>query len=210
MMVRVVSRVTLVVSLLLSSLVMANDPVKFAQHAQFTSVTVSPQGDYLAVGILHEGRRAAAILDFDTKEVLTLVTFRNQLEAGGMAWVSDDRLLVTMSRKIGLLERPGSAGELYAVNADGSKGLNIFGFMGVEPVAASGRYLGKLDDDHILVETHPWSGVAGKDLQPSVMRVNIHNGRTREITRTNIRGASFYSMPIKIHGLQWVWTTSSI
>lgn len=190
-MVRVVSWVTLVVSLLLSSFVMANDPVKFAQHAQFTSVTVSPQGDYLAVGILHEGRRAAAILDFDTKEVLTLVTFRNQLEVGGMAWVSDDRLLVTMSRKIGLLERPGSAGELYAVNADGSKGLNIFGFMGVEPVAASGRYLGKLDDDHILVETHPWSGVAGKDLQPSVMRVNIHNGRTREITRTNIRGASF-------------------
>lgn len=191
MMVRVVNRFTLIVGLLLSSCVMANDPVKFAQHAQFTSVVISPQGDYLAVGILHEGRRAAAILDFDTKELLTLVTFRNQLEVGGMAWVNDDRLLVTMSRKIGLLERPASAGELYAVNADGSKGLNIFGFMGVEPVAASGRYLGKLDDDHILVETHPWSGVAGKDLQPSVMRVNIHNGRTREITRTNIRGASF-------------------
>jgi len=169
----------------------ANNPVAFAQHAEFTSVTISPKGEYLAVGILHEGKRAAAILDFDTKKLLTLVSFRNKLEVAGMTWVNDDRLLVTLSRKIGLLERPGSAGELYAVNADGSKGVNIFGFMGVEPIAASGRYLTKLDDDHILVETHPWSGVAGKDLQPSVMRVNIHNGRTRELTRTNIRGASF-------------------
>jgi len=57
----------------------ANNPVAFAQHAEFTSVTISPKGEYLAVGILHEGKRAAAILDFDTKKLLTLVSFRNKL-----------------------------------------------------------------------------------------------------------------------------------
>ena len=163
----------------------------FAKHAEFTSVSISPGGDYLAVGILHEGKRAAAVLDLETKAVKSLITFKDRLEVAGIRWLNEERLLVTMARKIGSLEMPGSAGELYAVNADGSKGKNIFGFMGVEPIAASGRYIGKLDDDHILVEVHPWSGVAGKDLQPSVMRVNIHNGRTRELTKTNIRGATF-------------------
>lgn len=163
----------------------------FAKHSAFTSVSISPGGDYLAVGILRDGKRAAAVLDLDTKAVKSLITFKDPLEVASIRWLNEERLLVTMARKIGSLEMPGSAGELYAVNADGSKGKNIFGFMGVEPIAASGRYIGKLDDEHILVEVHPWSGVAGKDLQPSVMRVNINNGRTRELTRTNIRGANF-------------------
>lgn len=105
----------------------------FAKHSEFTSVSISPGGDYLAVGILRDGKRAAAVLDLETKAVKSLITFKDRLEVASVRWLNEERLLVTMARKIGSLERPGNAGELYAVNADGSKGKNILALWGLSP-----------------------------------------------------------------------------
>ena len=121
-----------------------------AAQAEFRQAEISPDGTYLAVDVVHEGRRALAVLKTEDLEVIKVSGFYDA-EVGGFGWINNDRLVLTIVRKRYGREAPGSFGEIYAVNADGSAPKYLYGINADEPAIAYGDVLGKIDDRHILI-----------------------------------------------------------
>ena len=160
---------------------------QLAAKAEFTQAQISPDGRYLAVDVIHEERRALAILKTESLEVIKVSGFYDA-EVGGFAWVNNDRLVLTIVRKRFGREAPGSFGEIYAVNADGSAPKYLYGLNADEPARAYGDLLAKIDDRHILIQSFPF-GV--KDGIPEALKINIYSGRISREARSSLRGAGF-------------------
>ena len=160
---------------------------QLAAKAEFRQAEISPDGKYLAVDVVHEERRALAVLKTDDLEVIKVTGFYDA-EVGGFVWVNNDRLVLTIVRKRFGREAPGSYGEIYAVNADGSAPKYLYGINADEPAMAYGDLLGKIDDRHILIQSYPF-GV--KDGIPEALKVNIYSGRISREARSRLRGAAF-------------------
>ena len=160
---------------------------QLAAKAEFRQAEISPDGKYLAVDVVHEERRALAVLKTDDLEVIKVTGFYDA-EVGGFVWVNNDRLVLTIVRKRFGREAPGSYGEIYAVDADGSAPKYLYGINADEPAMAYGDLLGKIDDRHILIQSYPF-GV--KDGIPEALKVNIYSGRISREARSRLRGAAF-------------------
>ena len=160
---------------------------QLAAKAEFRQAEISPDGKYLAVDVVHEERRALAVLTTDDLEVIKVSGFYDA-EVGGFGWVNNDRLVLTIVRKRFGREAPGSYGEIYAVNADGSAPKYLYGINADEPASAYGDVFGKIDDRHILIQSYPY-GV--KDGIPEALKVNIYSGRISREARSRLRGAAF-------------------
>lgn len=93
---------------------------KYAKHAQFTSIKISPSGQYLAATSRNsEGNVILTVLDIEDQEVLSMTQGRGRESVNTFDWVSDDRLVMTMAREFGSFETPASTGEIFAMDADG-------------------------------------------------------------------------------------------
>ena len=160
---------------------------QLAAQAEFRQAEISPDGTYLAVDVVHEGRRALAVLKTENLEVIKVSGFYDA-EVGRFGWINSDRLVLTIVRKRYGREAPGSFGEIYAVNADGSAPKYLYGINADEPAIAYGDVLGKIDDRHILIQSYPY-GV--KDGIPEALKINIYSGRISREARSRLRGASF-------------------
>ena len=71
---------------------------QLAAKAEFRQAEISPDGKYLAVDVVHEERRALAVLKTDDLEVIKVTGFYDA-EVGGFVWVNNDRLVLTIVRK---------------------------------------------------------------------------------------------------------------
>ena len=177
-------------SLFLLNLSHANNAETFAKHALYQNVVLSPDGEHLAVRLYYQDEPALAVINLQTKQPISLIEFTRDREPAAFRWANNERLIVSLATRSGSLEQPLYTGELFAINKDGKRGVNIFGYRAEEPRYASGTMLDALDDKHILVQVQPW-GRAGMDKLTEVVKVNIYNGRTRKVIRSDLRGASF-------------------
>ena len=161
------------------------------KHAQYSMVRISPTGKYLAVMIRHEGKRAVAVLDRQNRNnVINLVAFNGDIEVASYRWVNDERLVVDKARKVGELDRPRPTGQLFAVNADGKKPLELYGFASKQQQFAGAFVLDRIDDRHILVQSQPYGSVKGKDYLNELLKLNVYSGRTKRVRRGSLRGSS--------------------
>lgn len=161
------------------------------KHPQYSMVRISPTGDYLAVMIRHNEKRAVAILDRrQSNEVINLIAFNDDIEVASYRWVNDQRLVVDKARKVGELDRPRPTGQLFAVNADGTKSIEIYGFMSKEQQFAGATVVDLVDDRHILVQSQPYGSVKGKDYLNELLKLNVYTGKTKRIRRGSLRGSS--------------------
>lgn len=166
----------------------------FAKHPQYESVRISPTGEYLAFAALEEGKRVIAVVQRSPAKLLNVIRFRGNEQAGAYFWANDERLVIGLQITVGYYARPMSTGEYYAVNYDGSKGRNIFGYRSEEgvafnPVFESPSVLDMMwdDDKHILIQGIPVNRDSSN--LTNVYRLNIYNGRKRQITRSPIKQA---------------------
>ncbi|MFS1702452.1 alpha/beta hydrolase family protein [Alteromonas sp. AMM-1] len=170
----------------------------FAKHAQYQSVKISPTGEYLAFAALEEGKRVIAVVQRSPAKLLNVIRFRGNEQAGSYFWANDERLVVGLQITLGYFARPMGTGEYYAVNYDGSKGRNIFGYRSEEgvafnPVFESPSVLDMMwdDDKHILIQGIPVNNDSSN--LTNVYRLNIYNGRKRQITRSPLKQAQMLS-----------------
>lgn len=98
----------------------------YARHAQFTEVKISPSGKYLAISNrADDGNMQVIVLERAAMKVVSQNHFRGSDTISSFYWANDERLILTMAREIGALESSQPTGELYAVNADGRRGLML-------------------------------------------------------------------------------------
>lgn len=160
----------------------------YARQPQFLEIKISPTGKYLAATTRgEEGNIFLQVIDIKTNQIISVRHFTGRDSIGTINWANAERLLITLVRDIGALESPVSTGEIFAVNADGTNARMLTGYRSdTEKDAATViNYLPE-DDKFVLIVTATPNRLGSFSL---IKRLNIDNGRTRQIARAPMRSS---------------------
>jgi dipeptidyl aminopeptidase/acylaminoacyl peptidase len=170
----------------------------FVKQADFSEVQLSPSGKYIAAVISipdnpHEN--AFAILDGKTGSIIRFIHSGKDALIARYFWANDERLVASLAVKFNKLDTPYSTGEIFAINVDGSKQLNLFGarkhrILMNDSDAGRASVIGKklATPDEILVESTPSPG--SKNTVPEIQRVNVDTGEVTLIGKAPVEGAN--------------------
>ena len=102
----------------------------FFKDAEFTSVSISPDGRHMAVTVPLEDRTVLAVLRVADKGVVGKWDFGPDRHFRQVLWANDERLLFYVGFQTGRFDFETSKGDLYASNIDGTKRI-AFGECGI-------------------------------------------------------------------------------
>ena len=190
-------------ALLLSLGAQAKSWEKLFEHPQYQNAKISPDGKYLAVSLLSQGKMALAFLERETMKTVGSAKFPGNHEVGRFYWVNDERVVIEMVVREPWLEQPQFYGQLFAINFDGRKGELIYGYQAGEMQTGSNikkkksiRGWGEIidilpeDDEHILISSTPMSKTA--ELFPTALKLNVYTGKVKKkLVRAPVANARF-------------------
>ncbi|MDW7551178.1 alpha/beta hydrolase family protein [Pseudoalteromonas peptidolytica] len=173
----------------------------FSKGSEFSDVQISPNGEYLSFITKREGKNTLGFLQLDKFKLLHAVRFDDNAQIGRYEWVNDNRVVLEKQYIRGWKDHPEYHGELFGVNADGSRGKYLVGYQGegqtgsrlrkATPLYGTSYILDPLvnDEDKMLIVTYPWSG--SKEPVTRVYEVNVHTGVRRKVTASPRKMGSF-------------------
>lgn len=178
-------------------------PADFAVDSTFVDTELSPNGELLAVTIVHEGKRQLAVFTTKDKKVVGGARFPGRQEAGQAYWVNNERLVIKILKSDPWDEQPKFYGQLYAVDYNGKNGELIYGVGAGEMQTGSklrkkqdtygwGELVSILPDDpkHILISSTPMSD--GGERRATIHKLNVYDGKlSRQLTRSPVSYARF-------------------
>jgi len=194
----------LLASIFSSHTTASNDLVpieSFSKDIEFAGVKISPDGKYLAVITRPEGKNVLMVLSTDTFKVSHAIRFPNDAQVGNYYWVNNERIVLAKEYIKGWKDHPEFHGELFGVNADGSRGKYLVGYQGemqtgtrikkATPILGTSYVLDPLIHDRrkMLILTYPWS--ASNEPHTIVYEVDIYSGKRKRVTRSPSRMAGF-------------------
>lgn len=169
----------------------------FARHVQYSSVKISPDGEYIAADAVIDNRRSLAIIRLGDMKATRITPRMDEVVA--FTWVGKQRLMYTVGEPIGGLEAPVPNGELYFVDADGGRNDILFGYRAgkdtlgshikaVKPENASAILIDDLrdDDDNILVFVREWKSTA-EPTPPTVYKFDVNDGSKKKLFVSPLR-----------------------
>jgi dipeptidyl aminopeptidase/acylaminoacyl peptidase len=174
----------------------------YIRSDRFESIKISPKGDYFAATVpLENGERTGlAIMRRADNSISTTFALDKNTHVADFHWVNPERLLISIAEKFGALETPQLTGELYAINADGSKGAFLVGqrMMGeglgtriqprkVERIAAFLIDPLLNDDKRVIISVIPFND----DPFTRAEIMDVYTGRRAPVARAPVRNASF-------------------
>jgi dipeptidyl aminopeptidase/acylaminoacyl peptidase len=178
----------------------------FARHPKFRMAKISPNGEYVAVTGVVDGKTMLGLIHLADMKVIN-ISPRAREDINRFWWVAPDRVMYTVAVHFGTLANPAGTGELFTVKGDGTEAAIIFGLrMGEKvlpsathierPVAerATGELVSVLRDDptHAIIASYPWRdhGTAD-DVFPAAYKIDLRDGRKVPLANAPVRGASF-------------------
>ncbi len=178
-----------------------HDIEDFIRKPKFNHIKISPTGEYLAATI-PVGRKTALVIlrRSDNKVLANMVLPGEHAHVDDFWWVNNERVLISGAYKIGDLEEPQPTGELFAINADGSRGELLVGqtlltdqtSTRVQPKKEE-QVIADLvddlpgDDKNVIISVRPFSG----DPFARVERMNVYTGHRVTISQAPIRNAQY-------------------
>lgn len=176
------------------------DVQAYIKKEAFTDIKLSPTGDYLAATVPLENRTVLVVLRRSDNKLIGNFNTGKNTHVSGFAWVNNERLIISTEEKIGALDQPVPVGELYAINADGSKAELLVGqsVVGqglqtriqpkkVEHVAAYLLDGLSNDDKNVVVSVEPFVA----DAFTRADRMDVYTGRRSTLARAPIRNGRF-------------------
>ncbi len=150
----------------------------FFRDASFTSVSLSPTGEYLAVSQPTEDRTILAVLRTSDLTPMGRWDYGSKRHIESVTWVSDRRFLMNVTRKVGRFDFRVGQGDLFASDVDGKRRSDI-------PNGNTYQIVDTLenDDRYILVSR----SIDGAFL----MRLDTVNGSVRPVASAPIDNGSF-------------------
>ena len=182
------TRCALLVAAIASCLaVAAPTPEDFAKSAEVLRARISPTGKYLAVLRILDDKRVVAVLTYPGLELKGVMSFPGRNQVLGFQWVSDDRLIGSVTRDFGRYEFLAPSGELFGMDADGGRSKHLFGYRAGEdkPSATRGAVQRRAsatiidplweDKNNVLIQMRDWNWTASSAVEAAKM--NVYTGR---------------------------------
>ncbi len=150
----------------------------FFKNPQYSSMSVSPDGKYMAALAPAKGRRNLAIIDLKDRSKSRFITALEDQDVAAYTWVSDDRII------FGVDADGVEAIAMYAVDRKGGRITTLINPLESNSAGPGGipspTLLDRLEDDqkHVLV-----SYDSRRVGVPDVYRMNVRNGGMKMIER---------------------------
>jgi hypothetical protein len=177
---------TLALALLSAPVSAQVDLAPFLRDNDFDDIKLSPTGEYLAATVPFPDRTALVVMKRgETTRPLSRFALGKDTHVGSFHWVNKSRLVLSMSEKFGQLDTPQGTGELFAVDADGSKPEMLVGYRvtsdsstrvgGKQAEAVAAFLVDDLpgDDRHVLISVSPFS----REPMTRVEKMDVYTGR---------------------------------
>lgn len=172
----------------------------FVRKDAFTDIKLSPDGEFLAATVQKEDRTGLVVLSRKDNRVLAAASLGKNNHVADFWWVNPDRVMFSVAQKLGSLDLPQLTGELYAMNADGSKKENLLGYrVEAEGVATriqpkkAGAVAGFLvdtlpdDDRNVVVMIRPF----GDHSYTRAEKMDVYSGRRVLLARAPVQESDF-------------------
>jgi dipeptidyl aminopeptidase/acylaminoacyl peptidase len=162
----------------------------FARHAQFRDIKISPEGDYLAASAVVDGKAVLSLVRLEDMKGVNLRP-RESGEVYQFWWVAPHRVVYSVAERMSTLEQPALTGELYGVNADGTRKQLLIGYRAnrewtyadvVQPLYTQ--------DNKVLITKAHWNG-SSDGAFPVAAYMDVDNGTVTEIGAAPIRNGQF-------------------
>ncbi len=190
-----------------SSTVQQAIPIQnFLRQDMFDQIKLSPTGKYIARSVTLGEKTVLAITERSTNKLTGHFNLAGKTQVQDFWWVSDERLLISVGERDGLLEKPQATGELYATNADGSgqgilvgyragsdtSGSHITGGKEREAVAAFMVDDLPNDPNNVIVAVRPMQGEVPYTRAETM---DVHSGHRAVAAIAPVRNAKFKTDP---------------
>jgi len=181
----------------------------FIKDSDYLDVALSPSGNRIAARAQLDGKIVLIVMDRETKAIVGGLQPEASDAIHSFSWVSDDRIVFSYAEQLSGSDQRSSAGELYAVNFDGSDIGRLAGFR-----ASNQRYGSRIkgsrdseraavylldalhdDENHVLVIKFPFSqtGLGRYTLDgkkpPVVSKLNVYSGKQETVERLSFKRA---------------------
>ncbi|TYT27439.1 S9 family peptidase [Luteimonas viscosa] len=169
----------------------APQPIEdFVSHPSYSSVRISPNGEYLAMTVDKGEQDVLVVLRTATLELLKVNQLPDDKSVGSFHWVSPDRLMFNAVKKLGGYAQPFNTGEWFAVNADGSQPRPLI-FYGTRDATQRGKTVGNerftlldaLKDDDTQVVMQAASPRSSEGAGTEAFLVDTFTGRRSSLGR---------------------------
>lgn len=170
---------------------------------------ISPDGKHFSLVLRKDGEDVLAVFDLATREPISSFRVGGKGKAvGEVTWVSDERLVYTVTESSIWNKQRFSNGELAGVDVDGKKHKLIFGYRTGEDTRNTKLKKNKADygnqeiidllegdDDNILIAFYPWKVSDGAwrndpDAQTLIYKLDVYTGKTRKVEALPYANAS--------------------
>lgn len=180
----------------------------FLRLDRFQQVKISPKGTYVAATVPVDDKTVLVILKPGQAKPMAHFNMRGKTHVIDFWWVNDDRVLFALGEKQGGLDKPQSLGEIWGMNADGTKETMLVGgaaratslITGADSVSARTNSARKEavfavmedtllnDDQFVLVSVYrPGSPIT------TLERMNVDTGARSQVARAPMKYAGFYT-----------------
>jgi dipeptidyl aminopeptidase/acylaminoacyl peptidase len=165
----------------------------FTRQPDFSNVTISPDGRYFAALVPLPDNpygNLIGIIDVKTGKIMHVLRSGADTLIADYFWVNANRIVASIATQRNGLDRPQLTGELFAVNADGSDPMDLFGYRaggfatGTLIHMAEKRYAGAetisrypVDANNILIAVNDFTN-AREGSFTSAEVLDVRNGRT--------------------------------
>ena len=159
----------------------------YAKHSQYIDIKLSPTGQYLASTSRNdEGVISLTVLDLTQSKIISVTRGYGRESVSSFSWLNDERLLLTMAREFGSLEKPSPTGELISMDADGKKMVILTGPRSASKERRFSSIIDTLpnEPDQVLIYSVSFSS---SEPYLDLYRMKVTTGRKRPLGRIPMR-----------------------
>lgn len=172
----------------------------FLKKDSFTSITISPTGEYFAATAPSDDRTGIAIIRRSDMQVSAGMNPGKNRHVHELRWISPDRILFDIGEKFGMLDQPQLTGELFSLYAKSGQTELLVG-QRVYASSLDGRVKKKKeeqiiatvvddlpgDDQAVIISASPFGPLPSRRAE----RMEVASGKRTIIVRAPVSNATF-------------------
>lgn len=150
----------------------------FFKDPEFSSVSLSPTGEYITVSVPQADRTVLAAFRVDGMKLVAKWDYGPKKHIDRVQWVNDDRLFLYVTEKLGRFDARVGIADVYASNVDGSKRADI----------PNGGYYGIVD----LTWDDPKTILVARSIESAFLsKLDVYTGEVRTVATAPLRSGTF-------------------